>query len=277
MGGEPLGVKRLTPARRACRAASVSLSVLYEDNHLLVVDKPAGLLAQAARVGDDTLVDRAKAWLKARYGKPGNVYVGLVHRLDRSTSGVVVLAKTSKAAARLSDQFRAHDAVTKDYLAVVHGRLDRATRLEHRLVELGDGSALAPPHAPADAGKRAVLHVSPLAVGSAEPACSLVAVRLETGRKHQIRVQLAAVGHPLVGDRRYGREPSVTRERVDRLIDRVALHAWRIALQHPTRTEPGASELAFEAPIPDDFRRLCERLGLGPLPLGENSGGKSSR
>src|SRR6478609_3531495 len=98
------------------------LHVLFEDNHCLAVDKPAGLLTQGDASGDPTLLDQARAYLKARYAKPGNVYVGLVHRLDRPTSGVILLARTSKAATRLSDQFRRGD-VTKTYLAVVEGLL----------------------------------------------------------------------------------------------------------------------------------------------------------
>ncbi|MFO0751282.1 MAG: RluA family pseudouridine synthase [Myxococcota bacterium] len=264
----------MTPGTAACSHGRVSLTVLYEDNHLLVVDKPAGLLTQAAQAGDDTLVERARAYLKERWQKPGNVYVGLVHRLDRSTSGVVVLAKTSKAAARLSEQLRLHDDVEKTYLAVVHGAVARGGRLEHTLVEVGDGAAVA---RPGEAGKRAALSFEPLA---STPAAALLVVRIETGRKHQIRVQLAAVGHPLIGDRRYGGPRAAPDARfdprADQLIGRVALHAWEIALRHPTRREPDAAELRFRAPIPDDFHRLCQALGLGPLPMGGDSGPKKS-
>jgi len=230
------------------------LAVLHEDNHLLVVDKPPGLLTQAAHAGDDTLVERARAWLKERHHKPGNVYVGLVHRLDRSTSGVVVLAKTSKAAARLSEQLRSGAGFDKRYLAIVHGALvGEARRVEHMLVEVGDGAALARPGDPQ--ARRALLTVTPRA---SRQAASLVEVALETGRKHQIRVQLAALGHPLVGDRRYGGRDVVATDRGDRPARRVMLHAWRLTLTHPTRGET----LTFEAPIPQDFSELTRALGL---------------
>lgn len=230
----------------------MTVSVLYEDNHLLVVDKPAGLLSQAAQAGDDTLVERARDYLKARWQKPGNVYVGLVHRLDRTTSGVVVLAKTSKAAARLSDQFRTHDTIAKTYLAIVHG-LAVGGRLEHDLVEVDDGARVLRAGERIVGAKHAVLDYESLAGAR---AASLVKVALVTGRKHQIRVQLSAVGHPLFGDRRYGASDST---------ERVALHAWRLSLQHPTKPET----LTFEAPIPEDIRRLCERVGLSLLPATE--------
>jgi len=227
------------------------MRVLFEDNHLLVVDKPAGLLTQATTPGDDTLVERARAYLKERWQKPGNVYVGLVHRLDRTTSGVVVLAKTSKAAARLSEQLRTHTTIAKRYLAVVHGPA-AAAHLEHTLVEVDDGARVVRDGERIVAGKRAVLDYEPLAVSA---RATLLDVRLLTGRKHQIRVQLAAAHHPLFGDRRYGAPPHDGSARV-------ALHAWRLSLQHPTRPE----QLSFEAPVPEDLRRLCERLELALPP-----------
>lgn len=233
------------------------MHVLFEDNHLLVVDKPAGLLTQAAKAGDDTLVERARAYLKERWAKPGNVYVGLVHRLDRSTSGVVVLAKTTKAASRLSDQFRTHEGIEKRYLAVVHGPAPGG-RLEHTFVEVDDGARVVRPGERIADAKRAVLEYEPLAraapASDPELSASLIAVSLITGRKHQIRVQLAAMGHALFGDRRYGAKDDFAR---------VALHASRLVVRHPTRAE----SVTFDAPIPDDLRRLCESLRLGPLPL----------
>lgn len=242
----------LVSSRSAWSVAPMELSILYEDNHLLVVDKPAGLLSQSAEAGDENLVVLAQRFLKERYGKPGNVYVGLVHRLDRMTSGVMVLAKTSKAAERLSRAFREH-AVDKRYLAVVAGVPPAAETLVDALVSNEQGSRVAVGHPEA---RRAELHLVRHTATSSPLPASLIEVELGTGRKHQIRVQLAARGHPLIGDRRYG-----LREH-DGLIARVALHAWTIALTHPVRGD----ELSFVAPIPKDFSSLMARLGLALKP-----------
>lgn len=235
------------------------MNVVFEDNHLLVVDKPAGLRVQGGDrrgSGDDNgehLVARAAAWLKDKYDKPGNAYVGLVHRLDRNTSGVVVLAKTSKAAARLSRAF-ASRAVRKDYLALVAGDTPDAGTLEHLVAPTTDhGTRIAGPTE--REARRARLSYqtlarSPGAVGS--PGASCLLVRLETGRKHQIRVQLAAAGHPLLGDRRYAPPDTAAR------FHRPALHAWTIALIHPVRKE----ELTAVAPLPADLTRLLDELGM---------------
>ena len=230
----------------------MELSVLFEDNHLLVVDKPAGLLSQSAEAGDDHLVALAQRYLKAKYAKPGNVYVGLIHRLDRMTSGVVVLAKTSKAAERLSKAMRER-RLDKRYLAIVAGHVPAHLHLEDDLVSGADGSRVAPGHPEA---RRADLDLTCLAVGQAPVATSLAEVVLGTGRKHQIRVQLAARGYPLLGDRRYGLRIH------DGLIGRVALHAWTIVLPHPVR----GNELRFTAPIPEDFESLMKRCGLALKP-----------
>ena len=231
------------------------MNVLYEDNHLLVVDKPAGLLVQggdrATNDADDHLVARTIAWLKAKYDKPGNVYVGLVHRLDRNTSGVVVLAKTSKAAERLSKAFAARD-VDKRYLAVVAGHTSSAT-LEHWLAPTSDGGSRIASAADRDANvaKLAKLTFTTLASAPTQSA-SCVEVALESGRKHQIRVQLAAVGHALLGDRRYAPPPIAQR------FSRPALHAYTVAFVHPVRGD----ELRFTAPLPPDFAGLLRELGL---------------
>jgi 23S rRNA pseudouridine1911/1915/1917 synthase len=203
------------------------LVILHEDNHLLVVDKPAGMLSQGDLTGDLDLLTLARETIKRRDGKPGNVYLGLVHRLDRPVSGVMVLAKTSKAAGRLSDQFRRR-IPTKIYLAVVHGRPDpTAGRLEHRLVNdraarmtrVDDSGA---------GGKTARLRYRTMEEGRDR---SLVEVELETGLKHQIRVQLAAMGHAVLGDARYGAK--------ERLPGRaIALHARSLTFEHPVRREP---------------------------------------
>ena len=216
---------------------------LYLDNHLLVVSKPPGLLVQGDATGDADLVTLAKAYLKERFDKPGNVFVGLVHRLDRPTSGLVALARTSKAASRLSDQFRRR-AVAKRYLAVVDGRLSGAGRAEDWLAPSGGGVAVVAPDAPG--AKRAALSWRVLAHRAGR---TLVDVDLETGRKHQIRVQLAALGAPVVGDFRYGdpAEPFADGRGI-------ALHAYALTLEHPTRRE----RVTFTAPPPPAWAGLFD-------------------
>ncbi len=210
--------------------------ILFVDNHLLVINKPAGMLAQADRTGDPDVLTLGKAYLKERFDRPGKVFLGLVHRLDRPVSGVMVLARTSKAAARLSAQFRERTP-HKAYLALVEGRLtetagsytDFLLKTGRRVDVVADGR-----------GGRAVLHWRVVATGRAE---TLVAVRLETGRPHQIRVQFAHRGHPLVGDLRYG----ATRPFDGRNL---ALHCYRLAVIHPTLRTP----VAWTAPPPETWR-----------------------
>lgn len=221
----------------------MSLDVLYEDNHCLAVDKPAGLPSQGDETGDPSLVDLAARYLKQKYGKPGNVYVGLVHRLDRPTSGVVLLARTSKAAGRLSAQFR-EGAVEKVYWAIVEGvpikdqgtwtdRLekDRSTN-QSRTVE---GAA--------DAGKEARVDFRVL---ERWPDAAWIELRPETGRSHQLRVQLASRGLPILGDLKYG-----ARRRIGAADGghRIALHARSLRFTHPTLGE----EIVVEAPVPADW------------------------
>ncbi|MEJ5364590.1 MAG: RNA pseudouridine synthase [Desulfosoma sp.] len=209
--------------------------VLYLDNHLLAVYKPAGLLVQGDPTGDPCLLDLAKMWIKERYQKPGNVFVGLVHRLDRPVSGLVLFARTSKAAARLSALFR-EKHLEKIYLAVVEGCPEKESdTLIHGLIRRETGGVVVQ-HEGAPGTQRAVLHYRTLGVSGGR---SLLAVRLETGRKHQIRAQLAHVGCPIVGDVRYGASEALEHRAV-------ALHSWIMRLQHPTRKDP----LEIICPIP---------------------------
>ncbi len=176
------------------------LPILLEDNHLLVVNKPAGLLSQGDETGEVSLVDLVAADLKRRYHKPGNVYVGLVHRLDRPVSGVVLVAKTSKAASRLTEQFRS-GSVEKVYRAVVEGHiapeegewLDRLSKDSRRNVVSVVNDE--------DDGKEARLAFRVL---DRQARKTTVELRPKTGRSHQLRVQLASRGWPIVGDRKYG-------------------------------------------------------------------------
>lgn len=219
------------------------LNVLYEDNHCLAVNKPAGLLTQGDSTGEPSLLDAARSYLKEKYAKPGNVFVGLVHRLDRPASGVVVLARTSKAAARLSDEFR-EGAVEKTYWAVVEGRspveagewTDWLLKDERRNVV-----EVVPEGTPGS--RHATLAVRVLERG---PRTSLLEVRPVTGRSHQIRVQLAARGVPIVGDRKYGSRTTLL------AVDsrpRVALHAAQLRFTHPT----ARAAISVCAEVPADW------------------------
>ena len=215
------------------------LTVIHEDNHLLGVHKPAGLLVQGDRSGDPTLLEVAKAYLRERYEKPVNVYLGLVHRLDRNVSGVVLLARTSKAAGRLSAQFR-DGTVVKTYRAVTCGRPpETAGELRHWLAAAGDGQGVTRAETESFAGAReALLHYRVL---DQRGGLSLVEVAPVTGRRHQIRAQLALAGCPLLGDVKYGAPERLPARRI-------ALHALRLALAHPV----GGAELVLETtPGPD--------------------------
>ena len=172
--------------------------VLYEDNHLLVVHKPSNLLSQEDNTKDLDLVNLAKAFLKVKYNKPGNVYVGLVHRLDRMTEGIIVLAKTSKAASRLSEQIRNQEWI-KEYVAVVEGEVDETKKLTHYLKHIDNTKKMTV--SKYGEGQKAELYFNTLVKN---PKYSVVNVKLITGRHHQIRVQFSLFGHPLVGDLLYG-------------------------------------------------------------------------
>ncbi len=200
--------------------------VLYEDNHLLGLYKPAGLLVQGDATGDPSLLDLGKAWLKARYAKPGRVFIGLVHRLDRPVAGVVLFARTSKAAARLGVRFRERQ-VGKDYLAVVQGRVaEEAGELCHHLAREGSSSRVV--DASAAGAREARLSYRRLGVTHDR---SLVSVSLLTGRRHQIRVQLAALGHPILGDLRYGAPEPLPNSQI-------ALLAHQLTVTHPILQTP---------------------------------------
>jgi len=176
--------------------------VLHEDNHLIAVYKPAGWLSQGDRTGDPSLMDWVKAWLARTYHKPGQVFLGLLHRLDRPVCGVVVFARTSKAASRMSLLFRER-RVEKIYHAVLQGEIQPPTgRLVHHLAAPEHDSEPVIVHdQPSEGAKPAALAYRTLWIN--RQTC-VVEVQLETGRKHQIRAQFAHVGHPVCGDRRYG-------------------------------------------------------------------------
>ena len=203
--------------------------IVYEDNHLIVAVKPAGLLTQGDVTGDDCLLDQLKRDIKERYHKPGNVYLGLVHRLDRPVGGLVAFARTSKAASRLSEQLRTH-AMAREYLAVAEGGSsmpDEGDLHDWLMQDEATGRVRAVPSGTPGA-KEARLSFRVLGRDAAQDT-ALVHVRLQTGRKHQIRVQLAHSGHPLLCDMRYGRGARG---------QSVALWGAVLRLTHPTRKEP---------------------------------------
>lgn len=214
------------------------LRIIFEDNHLLAVEKPAGLLAQADRSGEPTLLDAAREYLKEKYAKPGNVYLGPVHRLDRNVSGVVLLARTSKAASRLSAQFRLGQ-VTKTYLAVVAGCPPAGKGTLHAwLAAAGDARGVTRAQADAfDGARESLLHFEVLECRS---GWSLVRVQPVTGRRHQIRAQFALAGWPLLGDVKYGCPRPLPEHRV-------ALHALSLVVTHPVAAT--ALRLVCEPPV----------------------------
>ncbi len=205
----------------------MKLKIIFEDNHLLVVEKPINMPTQGDNTGDLDLLTFLKKDLKARYEKPGNVYLGLVHRLDRPVGGVMVFAKTSKAASRLSTQIREGN-LEKNYLAVAHGLLKiKSGRLNNYLIK--DCRRNIVTVAPDSTSNAKEARLDYEVIGEKE-GMSLLEIALGTGRSHQIRVQFAAIGHPLYGDRKYGAQ-------VNRAGEQLALFAFRLRLQHPVSKE----------------------------------------
>jgi 23S rRNA pseudouridine1911/1915/1917 synthase len=233
--------------------------VLFEDNHCLAVAKPAPLLTQGVPAGLPTLEAWAKDYLRARYAKPGNVYLGVPHRLDRPVSGVVLFARNSKAAARLAEQFQRHQ-VTKVYRAIVDGLVSPVEGIwEDHVRKLPDearAEVVAPevPDAKLAALRYQVLR--PVEGGT------FVELRPTTGRMHQLRVQAAARGWPIRGDALYGSATpfgppaDLARDRV------IALHAFRLTFLHPIRYEP----VTVTAPFPAYWADLAAGDGAGPGP-----------
>ncbi len=184
----------------------MSLQVLYEDNHLIAVYKPAGVLVQGDVSGEKCLMDEVKEYLKNKYQKPGNVFLGLVHRLDRNVQGIVLFAKTSKGASRLSEQWREH-TVEKIYHAVVSGRPNKNTgTLQHWLVKDNDKNKTTVYNQQVPGALMAQLSYEEVASNG---TCSLLKIILGTGRSHQIRAQLSHAGMPILGDTKYGGQAAI--------------------------------------------------------------------
>ena len=199
----------------------MTLEVLYEDNHVIVCYKPAGVLSQADNTGDIDMLTLVKDYLKKRYNKEGNVFVGLVHRLDRMTSGVMVFGKTSKGAMRLSNDI-ASGNFFKEYLAVCEGNIedyDETTLIDYLEKDEKNNKSFISKN-----GKEAILTYRVITTKNNK---SLVRVKLKTGRHHQIRVQMSNIGHPLYGDIKYGSPHK----------DNLALQAYKLSFYQPVTRE----------------------------------------
>ncbi|CEP85828.1 RluA family pseudouridine synthase [Paraclostridium sordellii] len=203
------------------------INVIYEDNHLLVVEKPVNVLSQGDDTNDKDMVNLLKNYLKVKYNKPGNVFVGLVHRLDRPVGGIMVFAKTSKAASRLSEQVR-NKSFKKTYRAVLNGNMkkDKDT-LKDYLYKNKKTNMVSVVNKNHKDAKDAELSYETI---SKNEKFSMVQVDLKTGRPHQIRVQFSSRKHPLFGDQRYG-------QHINKKGDQIALWSYKIEITHPTTKE----------------------------------------
>jgi len=219
-------------------AVKYKLDIIYEDNHIIIINKKPGQIAQADKTGDEALNETIKAYLKEKYNKPGNVYLGLIHRLDRPTSGGLIFGRTDKATSRLSKMFQKHE-VKKTYWAVVDKRPPKMEEtLEHYLLKNQKQNKSYPSATNNPNAKKAVLHYQYL---SSIENYHLLEIELETGRHHHIRAQLAAIGLHIKGDVKYG----FKRANKDLSIH---LHARYLEFIHPVRKEL----MKFEIPVPDD-------------------------
>ena len=210
----------------------VMSNIIYEDNHLLVVEKPINVPVQADKSGDEDLLTMLKKYLKEKYNKPGDVYLGLVHRLDRPVGGVMVFAKTSKAASRLSKQVQKHE-FKKIYMAVIEGKVSESGTFKDKLKKDEKTNITRV----SEDGKEAELSYSLIGFIN---NLSLVRISLKTGRSHQIRVQFASRKIPLYGDQKYN--PNTNK-------DQIALFASRLEFKHPVTKEV----MSFELPLPERY------------------------
>ena len=216
---------------------SNGVKVLYEDNHIIVAIKPEGVLSQSDGSSAPDMLTILKAYIKEEYSKPGEVYLGLVHRLDRPVSGVMVFARTSKAASRLSEQIRTRK-VEKIYRCVVNGILEGEGRLENFISKDEDKNIVTVIDKEKPGFKASYLDYKALA---SKGGLTLAEVKLGTGRSHQIRAQMAHFGYPLIGDQKYGDK--------DKRCKDIALEAYKLSFEHPVKRE----FITFEAPIPSGY------------------------
>lgn len=222
-------------------------NILFEDNHLLVVNKMPGELIQGDKTGDEPLVEKLKKYVKVKYNKPGEVFLGVVHRLDRPTSGAVVFAKTSKALTRLNEQFAKKETI-KTYWAIVKNAPEPTVgSLTHYLKKTEANNTSKAHIKEVPGSKIAILHYTTIKKLS---NYHLLEISLETGRHHQIRVQLASIGCPIKGDLKYG----AARSNPDGSI---SLHARKLQIIHPVLK----TEMTFVAPLPNDpIWQACESV-----------------
>ena len=240
----------------------MEICVLYEDNHIIVVLKPQNVPSQQDKSEDEDMLSAVKSYVKAKYNKPGEAYIGLVHRLDRPTGGVMVFARTSKAAARLSAAIKDGE-LEKKYLAVVQGTpRDKHAQLVNYLIKNQSTNNVSVVPAATTGAKKAVLEYNLLETTG---EMSLLDISLMTGRSHQIRVQMKTAGHPLYGDARYGGDNVKGRG------DNLALWAYEIKLVHPVtnkrmtfRAYPPVQQYPWNEFHVDKFLTISK-----PLPDGE--------
>ena len=214
------------------------VNVIYEDNHLLVVEKPVNVLSQGDDTNDRDMLTILKEYIKEKYNKPGNVYLGLVHRLDRPVGGVMVFAKTSKAASRLSEQIRSK-TFKKTYFAIIHGTMNKKGTLKDYLYKDSKTNTVKVVKKGYTNSKDAELEYEIL---SSRDNLSLVKIDLKTGRPHQIRVQFASRGNPLYGDQKYGKN-------VNKVGQQIALWSNSIEIIHPISKD----KLIFKLNPPDEY------------------------
>lgn len=207
------------------------MKVIYEDNHIIIVEKPVNVPSQSDKTEDEDMLTILKKYLIEKYNKPGNAYVGLVHRLDRPVGGVMVFAKTSKAASRLSEQVR-NKEFKKSYLAIVDGKVEKSGILEDYLLKNERTNTSKVVKEGTKNAKYANLEYQPVYYNE-ETNLTLLKIKLNTGRHHQIRVQLSNMGHAIYGDQKYG-----TRGKGKQ----INLWAYKITIKHPTTKE----EMTFE-------------------------------
>lgn len=217
----------------------MKVPILYEDNHLLIVEKPVNVPVQEDRSKDKDLLTWLKEDLKVRFNKPGNVYLGLVHRLDRPVGGVIVFAKTSKSASRLANTIQ-QGKFERNYLAVVRGKpLKNRAQLIHYLMKDREKNIV---YAVSKTHKKAKKSILDYEVVSTKEGLSLLNIRLHTGRSHQIRVQLAEEGLPLYGDQKYG-------HKLNKPGQQIALWANSVSIIHPTKKD----NLTLESTPPNTY------------------------
>ncbi len=211
-------------------------AIVFEDNHLLAVSKPFGMLSQGDTTGDTSVVDWAKEYIRVKYKKPGEAYVALLHRIDRPVGGLLLLAKTGKAAARLTEQFKSR-SLHKTYLAIAaRAPAELEGTLQHFLKKLPGKNIVRAYDKPTEGAQLAELHYKTLAVVGGH---ALLQVAPITGRQHQIRVQLARIGCVLIGDAKYGNTPFLADQSI-------ALFSHTLQIEHPTLKEM----LTLKAPAP---------------------------